>query len=70
MSSLPDSDGEDDRVRIGWQPDAAKLRGARRDTSAAQARPAARRLSSRILRSRAPPRCTARALRGRRCVAT
>ena len=55
MSSLPDSDGEDDHVRIGWQPDVAKLRGARRDTSAAQARPAALRRASQILRSRAPP---------------
>ena len=39
MSSLPDSDGEDDHVRIGWQPDAAKLRGVRRDVSTAQVRP-------------------------------
>ena len=70
MSSLPDSDGEDDRVRIGWQPDAARLRGQRRDATAGQARLPPTRLLARILRSLARRFTFARGPPARRCVVT
>ena len=57
MSSYPDSDGDDDRVRIGWQPDAAKLRGPDAPTGQARARSSCVFLL-RISRSRACSRRT------------